>query len=93
MEEFPHASVARYVLVSVKLLTHPWFEVTSPTCVTVTPPPQLSEVVTAAVFTAGTWPAQETVTLEGQVMDGGAVSLTIIVCAQVAELPQASVAR
>ena len=89
----PHASVARYVLVNEKLLAHPWPVMTSPTWVTVTTPPQLSAVMTAPVLTAGTSFAQETVVLAGQVMVGGVTSLTVMTCVQVAELPQASVAR
>ena len=69
--ELPQTSVARYVLVTVKLLTHPWLDTASLTWVTVTEPPQLSEVLTAPVLTAGTRPAQDTVTLAGHVMDGG----------------------
>lgn len=89
----PQASVARYVLVNVKLLAHPWPVITSPTCVTVTVPPQLSAVVTVPVLTGGTWLAQETEIFGGQVMLGGVTSLTVITWVQVAELPQASVAR
>ena len=36
--------------------------------------------------------AQSTVASGGQVMVGAAVSLTVMVCTQLAELPQASVA-
>ena len=67
--------------------------ITSPTCVTVTVPPQLSAVATVAVLTGGTSLAQETVMLAGQVIVGAVTSLTVMTCVQVAELPQASVAR
>ena len=63
--------------------------VTSPTCVTVTAPPQLSEVVTLLGFGAGT---EDTVTFAGHVMLGAVVSLTVMVCDALLELPQASVA-
>jgi len=65
----------------------------SPCQLTTTPPPQLSLVVTLLVFGAGTWLAQLTVRLVGQVMLGGLVSLTVMVCVQVALLPHWSVAR
>src|SRR6266436_3783607 len=65
----------------------------SPCQVTATAPPQLSLVVTLLVFGAGTWLAQPTVRLIGQVMLGGLVSLTVMVCVQVALLPHWSVAR
>ncbi|MBK6381874.1 MAG: hypothetical protein IPF69_00075 [Chitinophagaceae bacterium] len=42
-------------------------------------PGQLSETVTAAVVGPGTAAAQLTVTLAGQVIDGGCVSLTVTV--------------
>jgi len=45
-------------------------------------PAQLSLVVTLLVFGAGTWLAQLTVKLLGQVMLGGLVSLTVMVCVQ-----------
>src|SRR5258708_40030558 len=60
---------------------------------TVTAPPQLSLVVTVLVSGTGTWLAQPTVRPVGQVMLGGLVSLTVIVCVQVALLPHWSVAR
>ena len=66
--------------------------ITSAATVTVTTPPQLSVVVTKVILAAGTDPAQDTVTLAGQVIVGGVISLTVINWAQVAELPQASVA-
>jgi hypothetical protein len=69
--ELPHTSVARYVRVTVKRLAQVWFEITSLTCVTVTAPPHPSLTVTDAVFTAGTWLAHVTVTLAGQVIEGG----------------------
>src|SRR6266446_201937 len=65
----------------------------SPCQLTVTAPPQLSLVVTLFVSGAGTWLAQLTVRLVGQVMFGGLVSLTVMVCVQVTLLPHWSVAR
>src|SRR5687767_11065159 len=47
--EFPHTSVARYVLVNVNLLGQVIFVMTSPTCVIVAAPPQLSDEVTLPV--------------------------------------------
>src|SRR5882724_11337963 len=67
--------------------------IVSPCQLTVTAPPQVSLVVTLLVFGAGTWLAQLTVRLLGQVMLGGLVSLTVIVCVQEALLPHWSVAR
>src|SRR5688572_29833761 len=68
------------------------FVMTSPTCVMVAAPPQLSDEVTLPVFTAGTSGAHETVTFGGQVIVGGVLSNTVIVCIQVDELLHASVA-
>src|SRR5438874_10547535 len=65
----------------------------SPCQFTVTAPPQLSLVVTLLVSGTGTWLAQLTVRLGGQVMLGGLVSLTVMVCVQAALLPHWSVAR
>src|SRR2546427_11688719 len=65
----------------------------SPCQVTVTAPPQFSLVVTLLVSGAGTWLAQLTVRLVGQVMLGGLVSVTVMVWIQVALLPHWSVAR
>ena len=67
---------------------------TSLTKVTVVVPPQLSEEVIPAVLDGGTCRAQDTVTAAGQFeMLAGVRSFTVIIWAQVAELPQASVAR
>src|SRR5438046_8810031 len=60
---------------------------------TVTAPPQLSLVVTLLVSGTGTWLAQLTVRPLGQVMLGGLVSVTVMVCMHVALLPHWSVAR
>src|SRR5229473_3279763 len=65
----------------------------SPCHVTTTAPPQLSLVVTLLVSGTGTWLAQLTVRPVGQEMLGGFVSLTVMVCVQVALLPHWSVAR
>jgi hypothetical protein len=90
--ELPHASVALYVRVNVNLLTHVMLVITSLTWVTVDVPAQLSVTVTCAIFGAGTCDAHWNVRLAGQVTIGGVSSNTLMICAQVAELPQASVA-
>src|SRR5438445_12369325 len=64
----------------------------SPCQLTVTAPPQLSLVVTLLVSGTGTWLAQLTVRPLGQVMLGGVVSVTVMVCVQVAVLPYWSMA-
>ena len=79
--------------VRVKRLAQVWLVMTSLINVTVTVPPQLSLVVAEAGLGAGTWLAHCTVTGAGQVIIGSELSKTVIVCEQVAELPQASVAR
>ena len=48
-----------------------WLLITSLMCVTVTGPPQLSDVVTNEGFGAGTWLAQLTVIGPGHVSVGG----------------------
>ena len=64
----------------------------SPTKVTVTMP-QLSVAVTELVAALGTSASHWTVTADGHVTTGGVVSLTVIACVHVVELPQVSVAR
>ena len=68
--------------------------VTSPTCIIVTAP-QASVAVTKLIFGPGTTPLHPgTTTAAGQVIAGGVISKErVIVCVQVDELPQASVAR
>ena len=66
--------------------------ITSAATVTVTGPAQLSEVTISETSATGTSLAQETVTFAGQVMLGAVLSITVIVCTQVAVLPQISVA-
>ena len=62
-------------------------------CVTVTGPPQLSKAFTAESSGGGTCEAHDTVASAGQwVITGGLVSLTVIVCVQLAPLLQESVA-
>jgi hypothetical protein len=75
----------------VKLLVHIWLVTTSLTKVTVTVP-QLSVVLTPPELTGGTCEAQDTVTLAGQLIPGDALSSIMIVCTQLLELPQSSVA-
>jgi hypothetical protein len=67
--------------------------IVSPCQLTVTAPPHVSLVVTLLVFGAGTWLAQLTVRLLGQLIVGGLVSWTLMVCVQVALLPHWPVAR
>src|SRR6266478_179340 len=89
----PHWSVARYVRLITNCPAQLLELIESPCQLTVTAPPQLSLVVTLLVSGTGTWLAQLTVRLVGQVMLGGLVSLTVMVCVQVALLPHWSVAR
>ena len=67
--------------------------VTSPTCVIVIVPVQLSVAVTNVMSGAGTGPLQMIVGAAGHVMVGGVTStVLVIVCVHVALLPHASVA-
>ena len=61
--------------------------------ITVTGPPQLSEAVTRLMFGASTCEKHWKLNGAGQVIDGGVVSLTVIVCVHVAWLPHESVAE
>src|SRR5512135_1856978 len=54
--------------------------------------PQLSVAVTRVISGAGTWVMHSKVRSAGQVITGAVVSFTVIVWAQVAVLPQLSVA-
>jgi hypothetical protein len=91
--ELPHASVDRYVLLTIYLFTQVWFTVTSLTNNTVgAGPVQLSLVVTPAIFGAGCSDAHCTVTGAGHVIVGGVSSNTVMTWIQVAEFPHASVA-
>jgi hypothetical protein len=87
-----HASVARYVRVTVYLLVHETFDVTSLTKLTVTPPLQLSDAVTEPGAGCGTWPAHVTVEFAGHEINGATLSLTVMICEHVAVLLHASVA-
>ena len=69
-----HASVARYVLVTVYLFTHEPGVVTSPTTLIVVAPPQLSVALARAVLAVGTAEAQVTVVAAGHVMLGATLS-------------------
>ena len=60
--------------------------------VIVTVAEQASVAVAVPVAAGAVDAAQETDTLAGQVMVGGVVSTTFIVCTQLLKLPQASVA-
>src|SRR5687768_10724582 len=77
----------------LNLLAHVIFVMTSVATVTVTAPAQLSVATTAPVFAGGTRLAHCTVTFAGQVIVGGVLSKTVIVWAQVPELPHASTAE
>jgi hypothetical protein len=85
VDELPQASVARYVRTTIRL--QDCVGLVSLTNVLVTAPPQLSEATTFVVFGGGN---TDTVTFAGQVMLGGVVSFTAIVCVQVEALPQLS---
>ena len=63
----------------MNLFTHVILVVTSPTCVIVAAPPQLSVDVTDAILTGGTWLAHCTVTGAGHVSIGGVSSKTVMV--------------
>ncbi len=54
--------------------------------------PQLSVTVTSVISGAGTCVMHSNVRSAGQVITGGVVSFTVIICAQMAVLPQESVA-
>src|SRR4026207_2198724 len=87
----PHASVALYVLKIVSV--QPDVLVWSPTCVITIGPVQLSVAVTSVMSGAGTGPLHIMVGAPGQVIVGGVTStVLVIVCTQVALLPQPSVA-
>ena len=67
--------------------------VTSPTCVIVMVPVQLSVAVTKLILGGGTGALHISAGEAGQVITGGVVStVLVIVCVQVAVLPQPSVA-
>ena len=77
----------------VYLFAQVWLLITSLINVTVTTPPQLSLTpVTAAMFGAGTAPAQLTVIGAGHVNEGGVTSFTVMIWVQLVKLPAASVA-
>ena len=79
--------------VTLNLFTQLEALVTSLTKLIVTVPLQLSVAVTCAVLTAGMFDAQVTVVAAGHVSPGTTLSLTVIVCEQVAVLPHTSAAR
>ena len=73
---------------------HPDVVTTSPTCVIVIVPVQLSVALTCVISGAGTVPLHAITGAGGHVMVGGVLStVLVIVCTQVALLPHASVAR
>jgi len=87
----PQSSVANHVRVIVPLCGHapPAFESVK---VTVGEPSQLSVAVAEPVTTGNVLTVHSNVMFAGQVSTGATLSSTTIVCAQVLELPQASVA-
>ena len=91
--ELPHASVALYVRVHVS--TQPTvLESTVPTCVTTTVPGHPSVVPTRVTSGAGIAALHANGSVGGHVIVGGVTSTFLVInCVQVAELPQASVAR
>jgi hypothetical protein len=88
---FPQASVALYVRVTVYRLAHVCPEITSPTKVFVTAPPQSSLAVKAEISGAGMSPAQETVTFAGQLIEGAVWSFMVTVFEAVVAHPPVSV--
>jgi len=91
VDELPHTSVARYVLVVVSVQVT--VLVTSPTWIIVTGPHK-SLAVTEPILGAGTAPLHPAmVTLAGQLIIGGVIStVRVMVCVHVAVFPFASVA-
>jgi hypothetical protein len=67
--EFPQASVALYIRVSVNLFAQMVPDILSLTKVTVTEP-QLSFAITVFTLIAGTCPIQDTVTAGGHIIVG-----------------------
>ncbi len=86
---FPHASVARYVLVNVNRFVQVCAETTSLINDTVAAPPQLSVAVMRAGFGAGIWLVHCTLTVGGHVI-AATLSMTVYVIAHVAEFPTPS---
>ena len=86
---FPHASVAVHVLIIVVGHKPPGAASKNPT---VTTPVQLSVAVAVPVVPGKVPAVQSIVMSAGHVMEGAVSSKTVIVCIQVDELPQASVA-
>jgi hypothetical protein len=68
------------------------FVATSLTCVTLTRPPQLSVAITEPGLAVGTCEKHWKLKGPGQVIEGGVVSLTVIVWMHVDTLPHVSVA-
>ena len=67
---------------------------TSPTCVTVIVPGQLSVAVTVVISAGGTVALHPSVRVAGQVIVGGVTSTVLVmICVQVVELPHVLVAR
>src|SRR4029079_2858226 len=77
--KLPQASVALYVRVITVLQLDTPFEAESPTWITLTAPPQLSEAVTDPMFGGGTSEKHWTETGPGHEIDGAVVSCTVIV--------------
>ena len=90
--EFPQTSVAVYVRRIVNRLAQVMLFVTSPDHATVTGLLQAPLALPPAKFAAGTWLAHWTVTPAGQLIVGGVVFVTVIVCVQLLLLLHTSVA-
>jgi hypothetical protein len=87
VEKFPQASVARHVREMTRAL--PQVVALESEKVTVTAL-QISVAVATPVLFVEMFAGQSSVRLAGQVITGGVVSRTVIVCVQLAALPQAS---
>src|SRR5687767_900504 len=76
----------------INRFTHVMFVTTSPVWLFCVTSPQKSALITELGSGAGTSLAHCTVTLGGQVIVGGVLSVIVMVCRHVLELPQSSVA-
>ena len=78
---------------TVNLLAQTTLLVTSPTKAIVEFPEQLSAAVTLPTFASGIADAQVNVTFAGQLAVGATLSLTVMICVQIAVLLHKSAAR
>jgi hypothetical protein len=91
VDEFPQSSVARHVLVMITSWGHAPPEVASVNSIAGRLS-QLSVAVAVPVFAGNVLAVQAMVTLAGQLIAGGTLSSTTIVCTQELLFPQSSVA-